>query len=52
MKNVGRNLKKMLVKTSGKMLTKKCWNIYKMLIKNVGYTLKMLKKMLTSLKKC
>jgi hypothetical protein len=26
------------------MLTKKCWNIYKMLTKNVGYTLKNVEK--------
>jgi hypothetical protein len=45
--------RKILEEASRKMLTKKCWNIYKMLAKNVGYTLKnVVKKILTSLKKC
>jgi ABC-type uncharacterized transport system YnjBCD substrate-binding protein len=52
MKNVGTSLQKMLEKASRKMLTKKCWNIYKMLTKNVGYTLKNVEKMMTSLKQC
>jgi hypothetical protein len=34
------HLWKMLEEASRKMFTKKCWNIYKMLTKNVGYALK------------
>jgi hypothetical protein len=33
-------LEKMLEEGCRKMLTKKCWNIYKMLTNYVGYTLK------------
>jgi hypothetical protein len=35
MKIVGRSLQKNV----GRSLQKRCWNIYKMLSKNVGYTL-------------
>jgi hypothetical protein len=39
MKNIGRSLQKNVRRSFQKMLIKKCWNIYKMLTKNVGYTL-------------